>query len=353
MRFNPVLLESMQIRSDEATALIKENDRVNELYERKILNADFSLQSARELVQIKKTLYYTQFPEFLADKLCPVSSSHHTGSQQVGYDLLEPTGMANIVDDDAQDPPVADIKKEQTVQPVVTIKVAVKWNIQDLRQAQLSQMSGLSANYSFTEEKTRSALIAFYRRNEDIFVRGAAEANVPGFCNNSNLTAVTLKSSAAWETTSPDNIEKTVNEILNFISKNSNSTFLANTFLLPTSLFDTLASKPYIVGTNATPLETVLSFIRRTRSESGQNVEFVKYPYLDSLASADGGKRRIIAYKKDPMILNMEIPQPKETFGPITNDAGMTFRVVIRERHAGVQLRYPVACAYALIDAAA
>ena len=332
------------MRADAAEHLVTETG-LKPLVDARRLDATDALQSARELVEIKKVLYYTQFPEFMADKLCPVSNKANTGAKNVGYDIMTPTGVAQIVDDDAQDTPVANIKKEQTTQPVVTIKLAVEWNIQDLREATLSQLSGLSANYSFTEEKTRAVLIGIRRKEEDIFVQGDSKYSVPGFCNNSNLSAVTLPNTGSWGSMTAEHIVANINAMLNAISIGSKNVFQANTVLLPPAIFDLIASKPFS-GTNGTAVETVLSFIRRTRKEAGINVEFINYPYLEELKS--GSNYRIIAYKKDPMVLNQEIPQPLETFGPISNDGGQTFRVVVRERHAGVQLRYPVAARYAL-----
>ena len=345
MRFNPMLLECLEMRADEAEELINKHG-INRLYEQKYLDAGESLQTARELVQIKKVLYYTQFPQFMADKLCPVSSQGNTGAKNVGYDMLSPTGMAEVVDDDAQDPPVANVKKDQVTQPVVTLKLAIKWNIQDLREAALSQMSGLSANFSFTEEKTRAVLLGIKRKEEDIFVRGDADHNVPGFCNNTNINAQALPTALAtvsWAAATSEELVGMLNSLRNSVSTGSKNVFLVNTILMSPAAYDLISTKPFS-GTSGTATETVLSFYLRTQRMIVPNFDIINYPYLEGLNSATA--YRIIGYFKDPMILNQEIPQPMETFGPITNDGGQTFTTTVRERHAGIQLRYPVACKY-------
>lgn len=340
MRFNPYILEKLRLRTDEAEAMVRDTGMYPD-YASNRLDASDALFSARELQSIKKVLYYEKFPEFMADELCPVSSDNHTGSKQVGYEIMTPTGKAKVVDDDSNDVPIAEIKKLQTFQPVVTIKMAIRWNIQDLREAMLAQMSKLSSSYSFTEEKTRSVLFAIKSKEEDIFLQGDAAYDVPGFCNNSNISAVTLTNSDAWNGRTAEQIVATLNELLNNISSSSKGVFQANVLLLPTKPFDLLASKPFS-GTNGTATETILSFFHRTKREIIPNFKIVKYPRLDELTASS--QYTIIAYKLDPMILSMEIPQPMETFGPVTNDSGQTFQTTVRMRIAGVQLRYPIAC---------
>ena len=344
LRFNSKLLENVQLKRDEAQEIVERAPEILHLQKMGRINADESLVSARELVQIEKTLYKTQFPMFMADKLAPVGTSHHTGVQSVGYNILEPTGMAEVVDDESKDPQETEIFKKEFTQPVVTLMTHVRWNIQDVRQATLAQMSSLSANYSFTEEKTRAALFSMKRKEEDIFVQGDSKHNVVGFCNNTNITKLAT-SSKQWSTMTAEELVAEINKLLNGISAASKSVFYANTVLLPVDQFDIIASKPFS-GTNGTALETVLSFIRRTRQEAGNPVEFVRYPYLDLLE--DSTNQRVIAYYKDPMVLTTEIPQPYETFGPVSNDGGLSFKVKIRERHGGIKLRYPVGAGHLL-----
>ena len=349
MRFKPHILELMQVRADAAEQMIHETGIIR-FYNQGILDSSDALQTARELVQIKKILYYEQFPEFKADQLCPVSTAAHTGSKQVGYDILSPTGMAQVVDDDAEDPPVAEIKKTQTVQPVVTIKNSIKWNIQDLREANLSQMSGLSANYSFTEEKTRAVLLGLKRKEEDIFIQGDAKVNVPGFLNNSNMPQITLPTVGStnyatlkFSEATPEQLVQFLNFLRNGINDQSEGVFSADTLLMSQAPYDVLATKPF-TGNNGTATETVLSFYLKTQRRLNPNFDILPYPYLKILEPST--KYRFVAYFKDPMVLNQEIPQPMETFGPYTINNGQTFTTVVRERHAGVQLRYPVATGF-------
>ena len=120
----------------------------------------------------------------------------------------------------------------------------------------------------------------------------------------------------------------------------SDEVFLANTILMTPLVYNKIASQPF-AGNNGTATETVLSFFLRTRAATNPGLQVISYPYLKILDTSTD--TNILVYKKDPMILNQEIPQPMETFGPFTNDSGQKFRVDVRMRHAGIQLRYPVA----------
>ena len=349
MRFNPLMLEKCQIRTDEAISLIRET-KCDHLMRAAKLDANETLWSARELTQIKKFAYEVQYPEFLADELVPVDSEGNTGSNELGYDMLDVTGEAAVVNDKPEDYPDIEISKEQVTAPVKTLGAKIEWNIQQVRSATLATMSGVSSNYSFTQRKTDAAMKAIRQKEERIVFTGDAKHGLIGFFNNTNIPTVAASAGAAgegkmtdWATKTPFEIIKDLNNIMTAIVTNSKGTFRGNTLCLTHDSYEIISSTPF-AGTGGTPAETLLSFFTKKSQAIIPNFKIYSAPRLQWAASGTA-KRKLVAYKRDPMVVSQQIPQPLEIFGPEPLGGGTSFRTFLRERHGGIHLRYPVACA--------
>ena len=313
-----------------------------------VFDANETYYTTRELTQIKQKPFDVKYPGLKGDFLVPVDSEGNTGARTLGYDQYDVHGEANIIDDEANDYRQAEISKKQFTHPVKTIGSYIEWNIQELREFVFAQSSQLSSSgSSLTERKTRSAIKSIKLKEESILARGDSTTGLIGFYNNANLPSVTFttdsNSKKKWDEKKAGNIIADINLLFNKVVSDSEEIFIPNTFILPVKAHTIVSSKPYTDG-DYPAQESILSWWLRMKREQGVNLSVVPYSRVNWGATT--GMDRFIMYQRDPDVLAQQYPQPLEAFGPFVVD-GTIFRVKFRERHGGVHLRYPLACAYA------
>ena len=351
--FTPGFLDRVRIRQDDATNMILDQG-VRDMFERRILNADETLFTARETQQIKRIAYETLYPEMMADKLVPVDTEGDTGSDSLGWDTFDFHGKAQIgVDDKANDFPEADISKEQKHGPVRTIGSSTSWSLQDIRRATLAaSRSGISSNYSFTKFKTEAAVQIIKLAEEDIIAQGDAKTGLVGFFNNALIPAVTLKgNTTAWGASgsTPTDVLADLNLMVNQVIINSKARIQPNTILMDLNPYTYISSTPF-TGNNGTATETILSFFLTKAQADKTDLKII--PYARIAGGVKSGEGTIVlSYKREPRVLQQQIPQPLEVFGPFAEKNGLVFKVIMRERHGGVHLRYPVGAARGVMKA--
>ena len=86
---------------------------------------------------------------------------------------------------------------------------------------------------------------------------------------------------------------------------------------------------------------TILEFLK------ANHPEITMWDWLNELnASASfSGLDAMVAYRRDPEVLTLEIPSDFEQFAP--QEEGLDFVVPCHERMGGVIVYYPLACSFA------
>ena len=340
--FTPGFLDRVKIRQDDATQMIL-NEGVRHFFEQRILNADETLFTARETQQIKRKAYFVKYPEFKADQLVPVDTEGDTGSDSLGFDIFDRQGEAEVVNDRADDYPEVDITKDQQVAPVLTIGDRVSWGLQDVRRATLAaSRSGISSSYSFTQLKTEAAVKAIRLKEERIIAQGDDKVGLVGFFNNSLIPSVTPTTATSFKAQTPTQKLQLLNELVNSVEEKSQGLFIPNTLLCSIPFYRDIASTPY-TGDHGTAVETVLSFFLTKAQVDKPDFKVIPYARLNwGLPVGERTTHHLnIVYKRNPEVLQQQIPQPMEVFGPTSENGGLKFTVRMRERHGGVHLRYP------------
>ena len=279
--------------------------------------------------------------------MCQVNTSVDTGADKITYEQYDSYGEANIVNNEATDYRDAEITKKQFSNDVRTIGNAVRWTMQDIRRWAMAARGGLtSSGRSFTQRKTDGAIKQIRQREESIVAQGDSAANLVGFYNNTNLISVTLATdgtgtSSAWDTKTVDQITRDFNLLVNMPQVTTNSTFTVDTVILDSKNYTLIATKR--LGANND--STVLEFLLKAHKE--KNLKVHAYDRVN--LGVASGMTRAIAYQRSPNVLTQEIPQPIEILPP--EREGASFKTILRERHGGVQIYYPKACARATFTA--
>lgn len=284
----------------------------------------------KQLEYVKARTYDIVYPELKARQFIPVSNEANSGAETITYRQWDSFGIAQIISNYADDLPLIDALVEEFSVNAKSVGAAYQWSVQDLRR---SMMSGAMLD----QRKASAVRRAIEQKIDQIALSGATNTGLTGIANNANVTLVT-PTTGTWSTATSAQIIADWNKHVNSIVTASKEAFIPDTYLLDTTNYTLVATKP-ISTTGDTNKSVLASFL-----ESNPFIKNV-YPW-HKLATADaaGTGPRAIAYKKDPEVLTLEIPQEFEQYPPQAKN--LAFQVACHARTAGVIVYYPVAMAY-------
>lgn len=306
---------------------------------------------ARQIEYIYTQTYDIKYPDLKARSLIPVDTRVPSGADTFTYTQYDKIGQAGIVHSYAEDFPNAEVKGKQFRQGAFSLGASYQYSIQDMRAAAM-------AGVPLEAKKAEAARYAIEKKLEKLAATGDAGTGMTGLANAPNLTGTTKVSqnnagstSATWASLISDalakgNMTAAAQEILKDFSamsqqvhNQSDGVFEADTVVVPTKSYSLLATT-YVAPQFGNPT-SLLKFILEA-SPWLKEIEF--WPYLDTAASLQGGTSGahglVMAYKKDPAVLSLIIPQEFEQFAP--QPRNMSFIVPCHMRTGAVTVRYPI-----------
>lgn len=287
---------------------------------------------ARQLEYVKTETYDVKYLNAIARELIPVDGSVPSGAMSFVWYSWDWRGMAKIVANYADDLPKVQILGKQNVQGIHSIATSYDYSIQDVRAA---AMSGLPLDAT----KAKAVRRAVENKIENIAAKGDSAAGLPGLLNNAAIPVLTTTELVGdWATTATSaEILADLHLIGNYVNTVTKGVHSATTLVLPTSLFNVIATRSY---STMVP-DTILDVFKRS---SPYIKEVRQWHFLDTADSAGTGPR-VLAYEKNPEVLQLVIPQEFEQFPP--QPKNLAFDVPCHARIGGVVIRYPLALVYA------
>jgi len=271
------------------------------------LDANESIFFARELEHIKTQVYNIEYPEYTIKSMIPVDTSAGSGAEFITYSEYDRVGQMKILANYADDAPRSDVTGKQYTSPVKSIRGSYGYSVQDLRNA-------MFANKPLKQMKANSARESYEQTVNDFgwFADGTAKyGGLTGFLYNANTTKSPAPT-GTWSTATADQIIADVNFAINTPRTLTKKTQIIDTCALPVNQYAEIATKPR----STTSDTTILEFLQRVH----KGVSFVDSNELSDLSpapsGADGPTDIILAYRKNPMNLGFQIPQPFEQFPP-------------------------------------
>ena len=227
------------------------------------------------------------------------------------------------------DLPRADVRGKKFTSPVESLGASYGYSVQDIRAA-------AKAGKPLEQRKANAARRSIEQQINTIALFGNADHNLPGFLNNENVPVASVAadgtgSSTEWSTKTPDQVVRDMNALANGIVSTTKGAEVPTTLLLPLSQFTYIASTRMGDGSDTTILKFFLEnspFIRE--------VDWVNE--LDGAGS--GGADIMVAYRRDPDALTLEIPQDFEQFP--AQEQGLEFVIPCHTRIGGVIFYYPL-----------
>jgi hypothetical protein len=305
------------------------------------LDANESIFFQRELEFVKTKSYDKKYAELKARKLIPVSSEAEPWADAIVYQQFDQLGMAQMIVGYSDDLKRADIAGKEFINPVKSLGCSYGYNIVEIRKSQ-------AKGKNLEQRKANAAKRAILQAENKYAFLGDADTGFKGFLKHPNVPTTTLlndgnSSAVTWfdangtQTKSSDKILRDLHQIANAPMNNSVGVEQADTLLLPRTTYLKLASTPYD-ATVSNPDSILSVFLKQSL--------FVKaVDWVNELETAGAGNtKRVMAYKRDPECVTLEIPQDFEQFDP--QPRNLEFVIPCHSRFGGVIFYYPLSACY-------
>lgn len=283
----------------------------------------------RQLEFVYSTTYDVKYAALRAREFIPVDSSVPTGADSYTYQQWDMIGEAKIISNFGDDLPRVDVQGKEFTAPIRSLGNAYGFSIQDIRRA---AMSGASLE----TRRATMARRAHEQAVDDIAAFGNAAYGLPGFLNNANIPIV-APDNAPWSGATPLQIIADLNKLVNSIITTTKDVEKPDTILFDLASFQIVNTTPMSLTGDAD--KTILRFFLDNN------------PYIQSVDSwtklenaGAGSVTRIVAYRRDPEVLQMVIPQEFEQLPPQARN--LEFVIPCHSRKGGVKIHYPLACAF-------
>ncbi len=309
------------------------------------LDANEVAFTARGLEYIFTSTYDVLYPELKAKTFLPVNTQVPSGANFYTYFQWDKTGECRFITNYANDFAQAEVQLKEFTGQIAALGNGFSYSVQDLRAAQSVQY-GVGA--PLDRMRADAARFVHEIKVDDVAAYGNAARGLNGFVNHPDIPDITVSAGGgAWSTALATNSDANnaiiiadLNKLINAPEQTTLGLEKPDTLLLPLSVKPRLMQPMSPNTFNPTPLLKHWM----AQQDTIKNVDF--WSKLDAAQSAgalSAGVARAIAYKRDPRVVELVIPQPFEMFEP--ERKGMTFFVACHSRIGGVTLRYPKACA--------
>ena len=298
------------------------------------LDADESIFFARQLEFVKSKSYDVKYAELKARSLIPVSSEAGPGADTIKYEQFDQVGMAKIISSYADDLPRADVKGKEFISPVRSIADSYGYSVQEIRSAKM-------AGKPLEQRRANAAKRAILQKENALAFLGDSSNGLIGFINHPSISSTTIAadgtgSATTFASKTPAQILRDLNKLANFIVENTKSVEIPDTLLLPVAQYNLIFSTPWSTTGDG---ETIGQLFLKN-SPYIKNVDWVN----ELKGVGAGSTDRMIAYKKDPDHLTLEIPQDFEQFE--AQPRNLEYVIPCHERFGGVIIYYPLSVAY-------
>lgn len=285
-----------------------------------------------QLALVKSRTYDVKHKALKALTLLPVSTEQDGGADKIIWRSYDQVGMAKIVADYANDFPRADIAGEEHITPVKDLGASYGYSLKEIRRAQ-------KARVSLDAKRAEAARRSIDELQDKIAWFGNAKAKLPGFINAQGISEYVAANGAgggkAWSGKTADEIVADFAGLITAASEATNGIENPDTVILPLSLYNKLMTTPY--GSNRD--KTIMGFIRENYPQ------ITRIDWVSDLAGAGAGNtNRVMAYSRDPLKVEVQIPQRFEQFPP--QQTGLVYDIICSQSTGGTIVYYPLSVVF-------
>lgn len=240
----------------------------------------------RELTQILKRTYETEYPATSALELFPVTNELDRHTMNFEYLKFDGAAMAKIIADYTDDLPTVDAMSSTETGKVFRMGNAWLISIDEI-------ITGTALNRRLSDRKAVLAREAHATLLNRLVFKGSKPHKIVSVFDNPNITRVT---SAGWNTDA-DAASEELTTLLETVETLTNGRHKVTNIVLPPSKRRLLYKR--MPETTKTYLEWF--------SEQNAGITITSISELEDIDGA--GTKAVLAYEKDPMNMSIEIPE--------------------------------------------
>jgi hypothetical protein len=291
------------------------------------LDAGENIFFKKELEHLMPEMYTVDYAVAPARSLFPVDRSAGPVAETITYRQFDMVGMAKIIADYDTELPLVNVHGKEFTGRVVSLGDAAKWSLQEIRAA-------LALNKPLESWYAIAARDAILREENRIAFFGDAVHQLVGLLSDSNIPQAAVPVGGGgfteWSTKTPAEILADMNLIANQITEVTYQIETPDAILLPVEQYNLIATTPAGNSTDTTILKYFL----------GNNPYIKEVLPVNDLDEAVGGDDVIVAYKKDPMKLRLQIPLDIEQLPP--QEVALATIVSYHSRFGGLTVLKPL-----------
>lgn len=289
----------------------------------------------RQLRYVESKVYEQTYPELRHRKYIPQDTSTPAGAESIWYRQLAEVGQAKLIANYADDLPRVDVTALEYATPVAAIGDSFQYSLMDIKRAAMPGAPNLEARRAIAARNVIEAKL------DEIACLGAPEVGIEGFVNNRHVTVMNTASEGGktdWTGANAKTIPGVIADLSSLraqVRTGTNSIHTINTILLPTDLDEFIASTPWSQYTAIT--------IKQWFQGANPGLTIEGWHMLNR-ANADGDGGRIIAYYRDPLVLEEKLPMDYTQLPPQPHN--LSFVVNAWAITGGVHIYQPKAVVY-------
>lgn len=289
-----------------------------------------------QTTHIERQVNEIVYPDIQYPSLVPVDSSAPEWVKSVTFFSADKFGAAKWINGNADDIPRAGTERTKFETAVHMAGIGYGWGLEEISQAALLGMP-------LTADDAIAARRAYEEFVDEVALFGNAEKGLQGLVNNSTVPAASAIT-GNWQngTTTPAQILADVNGALVGQYAATLFTSMADTLLLPYERFLYLGST--MVSANSDM--SILRWLQENNAYTTATGRPLLIRGMRRLLTAGAGDTaRMIAYRRDPMVVKLHIPMPHR-FLPVYQSGPMRWDVPGVFRLGGVDIRRPKEFSY-------
>ncbi len=288
---------------------------------------------ARELELLKPQAYQRAYPEMKFATAIPTSADKDPGAQTITYEMYDLVGIAKIISNYADDLPRADIRGRQFSVQVQTLATSAGWNYGELQ-------AGIKTGKPINSRKLDAAQQVLMRLVDKLAFLGDTETGLVGLTtipNMPNTVVATVSGATTWAAKLALGTDAGKNAVLDDLNiaftrmqTATKGIEVPDTLALSPTSYAQISQTPRTAQSDTTLLDFFL--------KAHPGVEVIVIPWLET--SGTGGARQMLLYRRDPMKLELEIPEDLVIHNQ--QERGLEWVVPLSMRFGGVVCRFPL-----------
>lgn len=291
-------------------------------------DASETMTFARQLEYVKSRIYKKQYAELKGKSLVPISREAGPNKEYVVERVWDMFTMAKLVTNYSTDFDTVAAVASEVFLKFHDFGNGYEYSVRDIELAN-------SAGVPLDSMSAEAARMGHELALDEAIAIGVPQVKAYGLANHPSVPLLTLPT-GTWASATGEQILADLNSIVTQMLVTTLELHAPDTILMSVTAFRLLVTK---MVNSAAGTMTVLSAFR----EQNPGIRVEGWTKL-ALANAGATNGRIIAYKNDPYILEMELGEAFRVYPPTV--AGLMIKYPCLSRFAGIHVKQPLAMAY-------